>query len=59
MSESMRATATACSNIAFIKYWGKADFADNIPLNDSISMCLSEAVTTTTVLSATPSVCSS
>ena len=49
MSEQMKATATACSNIAFIKYWGKKDFEANIPLNDSISMCLSEAVTTTTV----------
>lgn len=49
MSEQMKATATACSNIAFIKYWGKKDFESNIPLNDSISMCLSEAVTTTTV----------
>ena len=45
----MKATATACSNIAFIKYWGKSDFDDNIPLNDSVSMCLSDAVTTTTV----------
>lgn len=50
MSDLMRATATACSNIAFIKYWGKQDFDSNIPLNDSISMCLSEAVTTTTVV---------
>ena len=49
MSERMRATAKACSNIAFIKYWGKKDFEENIPLNDSVSMCLSEAITTTTV----------
>jgi len=46
----MRATAVACSNIALTKYWGKADFRDNVPLNDSVSMCLSEAITTTTVV---------
>jgi diphosphomevalonate decarboxylase len=48
MSE-LRATARAGSNIAFIKYWGKTDYTLNLPLNDSISMTLSEAVTTTTV----------
>ena len=45
-----KATAQACSNIAFIKYWGKTDYELNLPLNDSISMTLSEAVTTTTVV---------
>lgn len=49
MTESLRASASACSNIALIKYWGKADFDHNIPLNDSVSMTLSEAITTTTV----------
>ena len=49
MTDRMRATAKACSNIAFIKYWGKRDFSANIPLNDSVSMTLSDAVTTTTV----------
>ena len=49
MTDRMKATAKACSNIAFIKYWGKADFDVNVPLNGSISMTLSEAVTTTTV----------
>ncbi|MCP4873146.1 MAG: diphosphomevalonate decarboxylase [Proteobacteria bacterium] len=49
MTDRMKATARACSNIAFIKYWGKADFDHNIPLNDSVSMTLSDAVTTTTV----------
>ncbi|MEE2828300.1 MAG: diphosphomevalonate decarboxylase [Myxococcota bacterium] len=49
MTEEIKATARACSNIAFIKYWGKQDFEQNIPLNDSVSMCLSEATTTTTV----------
>jgi diphosphomevalonate decarboxylase len=49
VTETMRASASACSNIALIKYWGKADFEQNIPLNDSVSMTLSEAITTTTV----------
>lgn len=42
-------TAVAHSNLAFVKYWGKRDAALNIPLNNSISMNLSEARTTTTV----------
>lgn len=45
----MRATATACSNIALIKYWGKRPGSANLPLNDSVSMTLSAATTTTTV----------
>ena len=49
MADLMCATATACSNIALIKYWGKADFDLNLPLNGSVSMTLSEALTTTTV----------
>jgi len=49
VTERMRATASACSNIAFLKYWGKTDFEQNIPLNDSLSMTLSDAITTTTV----------
>ncbi len=49
MQDRMKASAKACSNIAFIKYWGKADFERNLPLNGSISMTLSEAVTHTTV----------
>lgn len=42
-------TAIAPANIAFIKYWGKKDATLNIPFNDSISMNLSEAYTTTSV----------
>jgi len=50
MNHEMRGTASACSNIALIKYWGKRDFSDNVPLNDSVSMTLSDAITTTTVI---------
>ncbi|MDQ4078692.1 MAG: diphosphomevalonate decarboxylase, partial [Chloroflexota bacterium] len=44
-----RATASAGSNIAFIKYWGVADSTLNLPLNDSISMTLDALRTVTTV----------
>ena len=44
-----KVTAVAPSNLAFVKYWGKADFSLNIPSNGSISMNLSNATTTTTV----------
>ncbi|MXZ22281.1 MAG: diphosphomevalonate decarboxylase [Caldilineaceae bacterium SB0665_bin_25] len=46
-----KATCRAGSNIAFIKYWGVADAGEdlNIPLNNSISMTLADAHTTTTV----------
>ena len=46
---SSNVTAQAGANIAFIKYWGNRPGADNLPLNLSISMTLSECVTTTTV----------
>jgi diphosphomevalonate decarboxylase len=36
----MKAVARANSNIAFVKYWGNADDALNIPANSSLSMTL-------------------
>jgi diphosphomevalonate decarboxylase len=46
---ALRATARAGSNIAFIKYWGVADAALNLPLSNSLSMTLADAYTTTSV----------
>ncbi len=45
----MKFTAVAPSNIAFIKYWGKKDEKLRLPENGSLSMCLSNLLTTTTV----------
>lgn len=45
----MKSTAVAPSNIAFVKYWGKKDEELRLPENGSISMCLSNLLTTTTV----------
>ncbi|MEN9327467.1 MAG: diphosphomevalonate decarboxylase, diphosphomevalonate decarboxylase [Candidatus Parcubacteria bacterium] len=45
----MKTTAIAPSNIAFIKYWGKKDAVLKLPENGSISMNLSNLLTTTTV----------
>ena len=46
----MKATATANSNIAFVKYWGKKDNKLNIPMNPSISMTLDENLSTKTTV---------
>ncbi len=45
----MKATAIAPSNIAFTKYWGKKDEVLRLPIHGSISMTLSNLLTTTTV----------
>ncbi|PIN85289.1 MAG: diphosphomevalonate decarboxylase [Candidatus Diapherotrites archaeon CG11_big_fil_rev_8_21_14_0_20_37_9] len=45
----MKATATANSNIALIKYWGKRNSKLILPHNSSISMTLDKLHTTTTV----------
>lgn len=44
-----KATACACSNLAFIKYWGNTDDALRLPANGSISMNLGGLITRTTV----------
>lgn len=43
------ATAQACANIAFIKYWGNRDNSLRLPMNGSISMNLDGLYTRTTV----------
>ncbi len=45
----MEATATAGSNIAIVKHWGARDLTLRLPTNDSISLTLDTATTTTTV----------
>ncbi len=49
MSAQRRATAAAHPNLALVKYWGQRDAALNLPANDSLSVNLSGATTTTTV----------
>lgn len=46
---SMKATAIGPSDIAFTKYWGRKDEVLRLPENGSISMTLSNLLTTTTV----------
>ncbi len=50
MTEPMpTATAIAHPNIALVKYWGKADTAENLPAVGSLSITLGGLATTTTV----------
>ncbi len=44
----LKATAAACANIAFIKYWGQRDVELNLPANSSLSMNLDRLTTVTT-----------
>ncbi len=46
---NLKATATANSNIALVKYWGKRNERLILPQNSSISMTLDKLHTTTTV----------
>jgi diphosphomevalonate decarboxylase len=48
-AERMQATVRARSNIALVKYWGKADAALNIPAVGSISITLDQLWTDTSV----------
>ena len=43
MSKMTFVTATAPVNIAVVKYWGKRDEARILPINDSVSVTLSDA----------------
>ena len=47
---AFKVTAVAHPNLAFVKYWGKADAQLNIPANDSISVNLDAATTSTSVV---------
>ncbi|RME50195.1 MAG: diphosphomevalonate decarboxylase [Caldilineae bacterium] len=44
-----KSTAIACSNIAFIKYWGNADHTLRLAANSSLSMNLADLTVTATV----------
>jgi diphosphomevalonate decarboxylase len=47
--DSIWARSFAPTNIAFAKYWGKRDVELNLPVNSSISACLADYGTFTTV----------
>jgi diphosphomevalonate decarboxylase len=46
---TQKAIAEAHANLAFVKYWGKKDSSLRLPTNNSISVNLSDAKTTTSV----------
>jgi len=50
MSNTLKATAIAPSNIAFIKYWGKKNQELKLPENPSISMTLDDTISTQTTV---------
>ncbi len=45
-----QATAEAPANLAFVKYWGKKNSGLRLPANNSISVNLSQAKTTTSII---------
>ena len=49
MKSFTKKTAVSPANIAFIKFWGKKNPRLNLPYNNSLSMNLSNCLTTTTV----------
>ncbi len=49
MTSVTTATATACANIALVKYWGKRPGPGNLPAEGSLSLTLAALVTETTV----------
>ena len=49
MTQQAGATAVAHTNIALIKYWGKADPVLNLPTTSSLSHTLKEYYTKTQV----------
>ncbi|MBS9334812.1 diphosphomevalonate decarboxylase [Fructobacillus sp. M1-13] len=49
MTDQNGQTAIAHTNIAFIKYWGKADLTLNLPTTSSLSLTLNEYYTKTRV----------
>jgi diphosphomevalonate decarboxylase len=48
--EGMKATASARSNIAIIKYWGMRDYSLGLPSNSSISFTMDDTLSTTTTV---------